>query len=80
MDSICKLTGADQYIAEYIVNHIERVVSKETENAQIPQISQNRPMPSQTAVPSTPLTKLQSESTEDLRQPNTPTDVQDIHF
>lgn len=88
MEDICKMTGADLITAECIVNHIERVVAKETESTHNNSVSthgQQQQTRTQ-QVTSTPVGKLPQTpdnsfiEDDDLRQPETPTDVQDIHF
>lgn len=75
LTSVCALTRVDPAAAEHVVRHIERVVASETASVQ--------PLPSTSSKVTSSAsssTKMMSGVEETGGQPETPTDVQDIHF
>jgi hypothetical protein len=74
LTSVCALTRVDPAAAEHVVHHIEHVVALETASLQ--------PLPTATNKVSNSASsfgKLVSVADE-TGQPETPTDVQDVHF
>jgi len=75
LTSVCALTRVDPAAAEHVVRHIERVVASETASAQPLPSTSNKVTSSASSS-----TKLMTGVEETSGQPETPTDVQDIHF
>jgi hypothetical protein len=74
LTAVCALTRVDPAAAEHVVRHIERVVASEVASLQILPTASNK-----VANPASASTKLMSVADE-TGQPETPTDVQDVHF
>jgi hypothetical protein len=75
LTSVCALTHVDPAAAEHILCHIESVVASETASLQILPTTNNNKVTTSASCP----TKLMSVADE-TGQPETPTDVQDVHF
>jgi Cyclin, C-terminal domain. len=75
LTSVCALTRVDPAAAEHVVRHIERVVASETASVQPLPTTSNKVTSSASSS-----TKLMSGTEETSGQPETPTEVQDVHF
>ena len=75
LTSVCALTRVDPAAAEHVVRHIERVVASETASVQPLPSTSNKVTSSASSS-----TKMMSGVEETGGQPETPTDIQDIHF
>jgi hypothetical protein len=74
LSSVCALTRVDPAVAEHVVRHIERVVASEVASLQILPTANSK-------VANSPATSSKLISVADeTGQPETPTDVQDVHF
>jgi hypothetical protein len=74
LTSICALTQVDPEAAEHVVHHIESVVASEAASLQTLPTTSNKVTTS--ASSSGKLVSVADET----GQPETPTDVQDVHF
>jgi hypothetical protein len=74
LTSVCAMTRVDPAAAEHVVRHIERVVASETASLQPLPTTSNK-----VASSASSSAKVMSGA-EETGQPETPTDVQDVHF
>lgn len=75
LTSVCALTHVDPAAAEHVLCHIESVVALETASLQMLPTTNNNKVTSSASCSA----KLMSVADE-TGQPETPTDVQDVHF
>lgn len=76
LTSVCLLTHVDPAAAEHVLCHIERVVASETASLQVLPPTTNNSKVANSASCSAKLMSVADET----GQPETPTDVQDVHF
>ncbi|XP_066999557.1 G1/S-specific cyclin-D2 [Anabrus simplex] len=80
LTSVCALTRTEPKAVERIMRHIEVVLATEMASQQQQQASLG-PLPGKLPSSTTPTTKVSNVTDADeSRQPETPTDVQDVHF
>ncbi|GLH14093.1 G1/S-specific cyclin-E [Gryllus bimaculatus] len=88
--TVCAITRADPQATEAVIRHIERALAAEVANQQQQLPPQAAPLPGYTPAPGAALQPTASakmagvvpeeSEVEEDRQPETPIDVQDVHF